>query len=153
MTIEHVHTKETYTAAAALFNEYANWLGIDLCFQNFDKELETLETMYAAPNGGIILCREEENYVACVAIRRIDSTTAELKRMYVQPAQQGKGIGAMLLKEAIQLAEKLGYKAIRLDTLDSMQPAIGLYKKNGFYAIAPYYHNPNSNALYFEKKL
>lgn len=153
MICEKAHTKEMYLAAAGLFREYAEWLGIDLCFQDFDNELVNLDQMYAEPNGGIILCREGDNYIACVGVRRIDETVAELKRMYVQPGHQGKGIGSALLEEAIQLAQQLGYRSIRLDTLDHMHSAVGLYRKNGFQEIAPYYFNPNSNALYFEKKI
>lgn len=153
MIYESAHTKDMYAAAAGLFNEYAAWLGIDLSFQDFDGELKGLETMYSAPNGGIILCKEDDQFIACVAVRRIDDTTAELKRMYVQPAHQHKGIGSGLLNEAETLAQNLGYQYIRLDTLDTMQPAIKLYKKHGFYEIPAYYYNPNGNALYFEKRI
>jgi ribosomal protein S18 acetylase RimI-like enzyme len=88
-----------------------------------------------------------------VAIRKISLDIAELKRMYVQPVAQHKGIGQLLLQEAILLAEKCNYKCIRLDTLNHMQPAINLYAKNGFYQIPAYYHNPIDSAVYFEKQI
>lgn len=153
MTCELAHNNEMYNAAAKLFSEYAEWLGIDLSFQHFENELNGLEAMYSAPNGGIILCKENDQFIACVAVRRIDDTTAELKRMYVQPAYQGKGIASRLLENALQLAKDLGYSSVRLDTLDNMTPAIQLYKKYGFYEIPAYYHNPIGNAVYFEKLL
>ena len=144
---------EEYNAAAKLFAEYAAWLAIDLGFQHFKEELTTLKKMYAPPSGGIILCKEENNFIACVGIRKIDNDIAELKRMFVQPAHQQKGIANMLMIRSIELARQCGYKIIRLDTLDTMAPAISLYKKFGFTETAPYYHNPNSNAVYFELKL
>jgi len=149
----HVKNKQEYMAASDLFREYAAWLNIDLCFQKFDEELNGLEKMYGAPYGGIVLCKEEHNIIGCIAIRKIDSKTAELKRMYVKPEFQQKGIGTVLLNEALLLAKKYNYKKIRLDTLTNMKPAIDLYKKNGFYEIPAYYYNPESTAVYFEKKL
>jgi putative acetyltransferase len=148
-----VHSEEEYAAAGKLFMEYAQWLSIDLSFQHFEEELKELKEMYNPKVGGIILCKEENNYVACVALRRIDNETAELKRMYVQPAQQHKGIGKQLLLNAVQLAENCNYKFIRLDTLNTMAPAMNLYRQNGFYEIPPYYFNPQTTAVFFEKKL
>ena len=144
------HTPQEYTAAATLFTEYADWLNIDLGFQHFESELKELSQMYAAPTGGIILCKEDEKYIACVAIRKIDAETAELKRMYVQSDKQGKGIGKTILTHAIEMARGFGYQRIRLDTLDHMIPAINLYKHAGFKLIQAYYHNPIASALYFE---
>jgi len=148
-----VQTDEEYKAAALLFKEYAAWLGIDLGFQHFEEELGNLKTMYNAAAGGIILCKEAGSYIACVAVRRSTANTAELKRMFVQPAHQHKGIGKDLLEKAIALAISCNYEYIRLDTLNHMTPAINLYKKYGFYEIPAYYNNPVSTAVYFEKAI
>ncbi len=147
------NTEEDYKAAAKLFMEYAQSLSIDLSFQHFEEELQELKEMYGPQVGGIILCKEENNYVACVAVRKINDEIAEMKRMYVQPTQQGKGIGKVLLQKAIALAKDHQYKFMRLDTLNTMIPAISLYKQNGFYEIPPYYFNPEKIAVYFEKEL
>lgn len=149
----YANTKEDYAAAAELFKEYAAWLNIDLCFQNFDAELQQLNTMYSLPNGGIILYKKEKSFVGCVGIRKIDEETAEMKRMWVQPNQHGNGMGSVLLEKAIALAKNCGYKKIRLDTLNTMIPAINLYIKNGFVEISSYYNNPDKRAMYFEKLL
>ena len=145
--------EENYNAAAKLFAEYATWLAIDLSFQHFEEELASLKKMYAPPSGGIILCRENDEYIACVAVRSIDSDTAELKRMFVRPAYQQKGIGSVLMKKSIDLARQYGYKKMRLDTLNYMTAAMNLYKNSGFIEIGPYYHNPNPTAVYFELAL
>jgi putative acetyltransferase len=148
-----ISTNEQYAAAAKLFEEYSKWLGIDLCFQGFLEELNDLRQMYGLPHGGIILCEINNEFVGCVAVRRIDDSRAELKRMYLQPQQQQKGIGSALLDHALLLARECGYKKIQLDTLSTMKPAMNLYLKNGFVEIPPYYHNPIETAVYFEKLL
>ncbi len=148
-----IKTDAEYNAAIRLFKEYAEWLNIDLGFQHFDEELQNLKTMYNSTDGGIILCKENDNFIACVAIRKITKDIAELKRMFVQSIHQHKGVGKILLEKAITLAVNCNYKYIRLDTLNHMTPAINLYKKYGFYEIEAYYNNPVSTAVYFEKKL
>ncbi len=146
-----VNSNEEYLIAHSLFREYANWLNIDLGFQQFEEELKNLNSMYAFPYGGIILCRKDGEYAGCIAIRQIDAEIAELKRTYVKPSFQKQGIGNKLLQAAIDLAVNYKYKKIRLDTLRNMKDAINLYSRNGFYEIPAYYHNPQKTAVYFEK--
>ncbi len=148
-----INTTAEYEAAINLFKEYAAWLGIDLSFQHFEEELQGLKEMYSAADGGIILCKKENEFIGCVAIRRINHNTAELKRMYVQPAYQQQGVGKKLLEQALTLAQNCNYSFINLDTLNHMLPAINLYKKYGFYEIPAYYHNPVASAVYFQKQL
>jgi carbonic anhydrase len=150
---EFVKTERAYRAASELFREYSEWLGIDLSFQHFEDELKDLKTMYAAPLGAIILCSERGQYIGCVAIRPQEKDIAELKRMYVKPAHRGSGIGRELLQRSLLFAREAGYKKARLDTLNTMQPAMNLYENNGFYRIPAYYFNPENTAVYFEKVL
>ncbi len=149
----NANTDEDYRAAAILFKAYAAWLNIDLSFQQFDDELINLKAMYGTPDGGIILCKIENEFIGCVGIRKIDNNIAELKRMFVNSTYQKQGIGKALLQKAVELARGLNYNAIRLDTLNYMTKAINLYKTHGFYEIPPYYQNPNETAVYFEIKL
>ena len=145
---------ETHIAEAKkLFREYAALINIDLSFQKFEEDLTGINQMYSPPSGRIILCKADEIFAGCIAIRKIDDSVCELKRMYVDPGLQGKGIGKHLLEKALQLAKEYNYKLIRLDTLNYMLPAIYLYKQYGFYEISPYYFNPNKTAVFFESKL
>ena len=123
-----------------------------MSFQRFEEELRELKEMYNPKNGGIILCKNKGEYIACVAIRKIDCQTAELKRMFVKPVYLGQSSGKILLEKAIELAKGCGYSCIRLDTLNYMTAAINLYKQFGFYEIEAYYDNPNITTVYFEKK-
>ena len=148
-----VNTADEYAAAASLFREYAQWIGIDLGFQDFEHELKELNSMYAYPLGGIVLCKVDDVFIGSVAIRIQEAGIAELKRMFVRPGFQNLGLGRALMEKAIELAKELGYEKIRLDTLDTMLPAIHLYKTYGFNEIPAYYHNPISNAVYFELKI
>jgi len=148
-----VNTEPEYAAASALFKEYAEWLNIDLSFQNFEEELLQLKEMYSEPNGAIFLLQQTEDFIGCVAIRKKENDIAELKRMYIKPTTRKNGGGTLLLEKALAAASQLGYKRIRLDTLANMTPAINLYKKHGFYEIAPYYFNPEENAVFFEREL
>lgn len=148
-----VTSDQEYREAAKLFVEYAQWLGIDLSFQNFEEELLSLKEMYKQPLGTIILCKKSNEYIGSVGLRPNENDIAELKRMYVKPAFQKLKIGQSLLHLSTEFARAAGYKKIRLDTLNHMTPAMNLYLKNGFYTIPPYYFNPEKNAVYFEKLL
>jgi ribosomal protein S18 acetylase RimI-like enzyme len=148
-----VSNENEYRIAANLFQEYAEWLGIDLGFQKFEDELLSLQTMYGPPHGTIILCKDNHEFMACVAVRPIDDKIAELKRMYVKPDFQRKGIGEELLRLSLAFAKNAGYEKARLDTLNTMLPAMNLYTKNGFKEIPAYYYNPEPTAVYFEKSL
>lgn len=148
-----VQAEDEYAAASALFKEYAQWLNIDLSFQNFEEELLQLKEMYSEPTGGIFLLQDENTFIGCVAIRKKGKGIAELKRMYIRPAIRKSGGGTLLLEKALVAARQLGYKLIRLDTLANMTPAINLYKKHGFYEIPAYYFNPEENAVFFEREL
>jgi ribosomal protein S18 acetylase RimI-like enzyme len=136
-----------------LFLEYAQSLDFDLCFQNFDEELNGLPGLYAAPAGCILLAHHNSELAGCVALKAIDKNISEMKRLYVRPKFQGLGIGKALTQEILKKAKDLGYAKIRLDTVPAMKTAITMYKSMGFYEIEPYRENPIAGALYLEKNL
>lgn len=133
-----------------LFQEYAAWLNIDLCFQAFDQELETLPGAYAAPDGSLLLAECRGEYLGCAALRKIGEGIGEVKRLYVVPAYRGQGIGRKLMETIINDAKAIGFSYLRLDTLANMESARQLYTSLGFYEIPPYYHNPIEGAVYME---
>jgi putative acetyltransferase len=139
--------------AIDLFNEYANSLNISLAFQNFSEELNIIDSMYGSPSGCLLLVYDNDAAVACAAYRKIGEGICELKRMYIKPSHRGLKIGQTLLEMLCSRAFDNAYSKMRLDTLDTMLPAIDLYKKNGFYEISAYYHNPNEGVVYMEKCL
>ena len=153
MPIIAAHERHHLLSVRQLFTEYANSIGIDLCFQSFDRELAGLPGKYAPPDGRLFLARENEQSVGCVALRKIGNGICEMKRLYVRPAFRGQRVGRRLADEIIFAAREIGYARMRLDTLSSMTPAIGLYESLGFQRIPAYYDNPSELAVFFELEL
>lgn len=145
--------EDDFETGRVLVSEYANGLGINLAFQGFEAELQQLNKQYSKPGGGLLLVYLDGVPAGTAGVRRQDSHAAELKRMFIRPAYRGIGLGAALLEQCLVLAQQLGYTAIRLDTLDTMAPAIALYKRYGFYTIPAYCFNPLDGAVYMEKLL
>lgn len=133
----------------AIFLEYAHSTGIDLAFQNFDHELATVGGFYAA----IFLAREAGQVAGCVALRHIDDATCEMKRLYVRPRFRRRNLGRQLAERVIEEARARGYRAMRLDTLPTMNEAIALYESLGFRDIAPYRFNPVEHSRFLELTL
>jgi GNAT superfamily N-acetyltransferase len=136
-----------------LFREYADSLGFDLCFQDFETELATLPGKYAPPGGRLLLAWNGDRAVGCVALRPIDRERCEMKRLYVQPAMRGTGLGRTLAERICDEARTAGYRQICLDTLPSMQAAVGLYTDLGFAPVDPYVFNPLPGALFLGRTL
>jgi putative acetyltransferase len=136
-----------------LFREYAASLPIDLAFQRFEEELDTVREQYGPPSGVLVLAYADERAVGCAGVRNKGQGIAELKRMYVQPEFRGYQLGRLLLERSAEMAKDLGYEKLRLDTLASMTGARRLYESFGFGIIPAYYDNPHEDAIYMEKML
>jgi ribosomal protein S18 acetylase RimI-like enzyme len=150
-----VRSAPEIAAAAALFREYVDGLGIDLSFQDFAAELAGLPGRYEPPAGELMLAYAPDGVpLGCVAVRPLDGhTVCEMKRLYVRPAARGLGIGRALVAAIIEAAQALRYAEMKLDTLPSMPEALALYERFGFVRIAAYYHNPVPGTVYLGKTL
>jgi len=143
-------------AARRLFEAYAASLDVDLCFQNFAHELATLPGDYAPPAGCLLLAwtdHASDKAVGCVALRPLASRTGEIKRLYVDPALHGEGIGRALADAVIARARMIGYDEVKLDTLATMGRARALYASLGFRECAAYYDNPLPGVAYMSLAL
>jgi putative acetyltransferase len=147
------YTLEEMEEVREIFIEYADFLQVDLCFQDFEKELQTLHEVYFPPTGCIILAKEDKQVMGCIALKPIAERVCEMKRLYVRPEARGKKLGKQLVEELIDFAKIAGYKTMKLDTISSLKEAIKLYISKGFVKTEPYVYNPLSDVLYFELTL
>jgi len=153
MQICRATTPELIGAIRDLFQEYAVWLRVDLCFQGFAAEIATLPGLYAPPRGRLLLATGTAGSAGCVALRPLGETACEMKRLFVRPAYQGHGLGRTLAERVICEAQSIGYSAMRLDTLPLMHSAIRLYESLGFVRRSAYYDTPLKETVFMELKL
>jgi ribosomal protein S18 acetylase RimI-like enzyme len=131
-----------------LFREYADDLGIDLCFQGFEEELATLPGKYSPPGGRLLLAWAGARAVGCVALRPLDGDRCEMKRLYVQPTARGGQLGRRLAQRICEEARAAGYRQVCLDTLPSMAAAQRIYAALGLKPVEPYVFNPIDGARF-----
>lgn len=153
MRIIEANTNELIMQAKSLFLEYAESLDFDLCFQNFDNELENFPSQYFPPTDSLFLALSEKEAIGCVGIRYFEKDICEMKRLYVKPEYRGQKAGKELAVSAIKSGKALGYEYMRLDTLFSMETANRLYRSLDFIEINPYRDNPIDGAIYMELNL
>ena len=157
LSLKQALSPDDIEAARALFIDYQQDLGIDLCFQGFEAELQGLPGEYAEPSGALVLAYVDGMPAGCCGLRALvhsDHLNAcEMKRLYVRRAFRGFGLGRLLVEEIISRARLAGYNTMLLDTLSDMETARALYQEAGFYEVAPYYHNPIAGAHYLKVDL
>ena len=154
LRITQAITHSDIQEARQLFKEYEAGLGISLCFQNFDQELAGLPGDYAPPRGRLLLAREYDQVMGCIALRPLAPAICEMKRLFVRPEYRDRGLGRVLVEAIIEEARKIGYTHLRLDTIaDRMDRAVALYRSIGFVEIPPYTENPVDSATFMELDL
>jgi ribosomal protein S18 acetylase RimI-like enzyme len=124
--------------------EYAGAIGVDLSFQDFDSEVADPLGFYE-----LVLLASD----GCVALRRVDERSCEMKRLFVRPDTRGSGLGRKLAEAVIDEARARGYERMLLDTLPTMVAAQALYRSLGFHETEPYRHNPVPGASFLELTL
>ena len=140
-------------AVRELFAEYAAGVAEPVCFAGFERELAGLPGEYAPPAGRLLLALHDGSAAGCAGLRRIDASSAEIKRLYLRPAYRGHGLGRVLAQAMIDAARATGYKRVVLDTLPKMREALTLYTSLDFVEIPPYLAQPTPGARCFELRL
>ena len=150
-------TSDELAEVRRIFEAYAQTLSVDLGFQDFDAELAALPAEYAAPRGALLLAWIDGQVAGCCALRPLDNVdyanAAEMKRLFVQPAFRGLGLGRLLAEAILDAARLADYSCVLLDTLNEMETARALYEDLGFAEVPPYYHNPHAGAHYLKVDL
>lgn len=136
-----------------MLREYVEWIGLDLAFQEIDAELGGLPGEYAPPRGALFVAVEGERYLGMIALRPLDESIAEMKRLYVRPAARGRGLARRLIARLCDEGKRLNYTELRLDTLPKMGEAQALHETYGFVDIEPYYETPIAGTRFMGKKI
>jgi len=141
-----------------LIREYLAFLDADLSFQDIEAELRNLPGKYAPPSGTLLLASVHGDPAlgkpaGCGALRDLGGGYCEMKRLFVCPEFRGYGVGRVLAERLLAEGRALGYRAMRLDTLDRLGEAVALYRALGFRMIPPYCENPLPGAMFWEREL
>lgn len=113
------------------------------------QDLRDLPGRYAAPDGGLFIALCDGEPVATAAWTKFNAALMEMKRVYVQPAQRGMGIGRRLSQRIIDEARRRGFAQVGISTWATATPAITLYESLGFQQIAPFKTSPISGLVYY----
>jgi putative acetyltransferase len=141
-------TPEQIALVRALFEEYWSSFGFTPCFQGFADEVAALPGKYAQPHGRLALAEVEGIAAGCVAMRRVDPSRCEVKRLYVRPNARGSGVGRALLHWVIAQARCAGYGELLADTMPVMAQALAMYDRMGFERTGPYSTDATPGAIY-----
>ena len=143
-----------------LFSEYTDYIiqGDNsfreyLALQNYDAELLHLEGKYGPPYGRLYLAYFDQKLAGCIALRQLDDTRCEMKRLYVRPAFRRQHIGGILVSKVIADAKAIGYRYLLLDTFPFLDVAIRMYEKIGFRYIPRYNDSPMASTIYMQLDL
>ena len=154
LTLRQAESPAQIAQARELFLEYADSLGFSLCFQRFDQELAALPGEYAPPDGRLLIAEYRGQLAGCVALHKLEPEICEMKRLYLRPQLRGRGVGRAIAETVIAEARLIGYRKMRLDTVEPVMPnAVAMYRRLGFVEIEPYRANPIEGALYMELEL
>lgn len=139
ISINQISTEDDIKAAGQLVRALTTWaISLDPdtadapTFEDIDAEMASLPGKYAPPTGCFLLAREGRVPVGCVAYLARGNETVELKRMYVDPGQRGKGVGVKLVLALIENARRQGARRIVLDSYHTMHSAHKIYRNLGF---------------------
>ena len=124
-----------------------------LDLQGYENEIGNLNEKYGLPNGRLYIAYVNNQAAGCVALRQINDTECEMKRLYVRPEFSGNKIGEALVETIISDAKEIGYQFMLLDTFPSLHKAIKLYEKKGFCKIPPYNNSPIDNTVFMKLDL
>jgi GNAT superfamily N-acetyltransferase len=152
-TLVQPASAELWAEARRLVEEYAASLDVDLSFQGFQHEIESLASEYGPPDGRFFLAEQAGTFVGCGGLRRFSESDCEMKRLYVVPANRRGGVARTIAEALIEQARHLGYQAMLLDTLPSMIRAQELYTRLGFEPTAAYRCNPAPGARFLRLAL
>lgn len=136
-----------------LMIQYMKELNRDLSFQDFDNELNHLSQKYSQQGGCLLVAKDQQKVIGCIAFHPFTKDICEMKRLYVLKEYRKQKIGYRLVEALIEEARKQNYRTMVLDTIKPLKSAIALYQRFGFKETKPYYDNPMDDVIYMELTL
>ena len=147
VSVEDPHSADAQHCLRRYFAE------IDERFESgFDPTLTVPVEEMAPPLGLFLVARLREAPVGCGGLRHRPNAPPELKRMWVDPAARGLGLGRRLLRELESHALAVGARAVRLETNDVLVEALRLYRSSGYEEV-PAFNDERYAHHWFEKRL
>jgi N-acetylglutamate synthase-like GNAT family acetyltransferase len=134
-----------FDTVRTLLRGYTELVGLDVPFDEFEKELAELGDYYDA----VFLAQVGENVAGCVALLRVDDQLCHLRRLYVKPPFRRQGAGHALVQCAIEAARNLGYDRMRASAASGMKDAARLFELFGFRDTEPFGERPASRCMAF----
>ena len=160
MSIQILSARDRLPEIRELFSEYTDMLLAGdpsfreyLNLQRYGEELDHPLDKYGPPDGRIYLALWENSPAGCVALRRLNEESCEMKRLYVRPGFRNRGIGGRLVQQILTDAREIGYHFMLLDTLPFLENAIHMYRNLGFQEIPIYNDSPMTSAIYMRLEL
>jgi putative acetyltransferase len=144
---------EDHAAVARELADYLSFIGDALDADGLDHDIAHWQEEYDGRTGALLLVADGEGeVVGTAAVRLLASGVGELKRMWLRPSCQGRGLGRRLMDACLDEARRLGCRALRLDTQAKMEPAVHLYRAYGFSEIPRYNDNRRAD-IWMERVL
>jgi putative acetyltransferase len=103
-----------------------------------DTDIKNIEQAYFERGGTFYVLEEKDgSIIGAYGLYPIDKATCELRKMYLHRSYRGKGLGKLLLEDALSKAKQISFKRMTLETASVLTEAISLYKSYGFTEYEP----------------
>ncbi len=153
MDIRRAESPDDVAAVRELWREYWESFGLPLSFQGFGEELRGLPGVYGSEGGLLLLASDEDEPAGTIALRCLEISAGEVKRLYLRPKYRGHGLARRLLEAVVERASAMGYERLYADTLPVMSEALSLYQRAGFERVEAYSSAPTPGAIYLKREL
>ena len=144
---------EDHAAVARELADYLSYIGDALDAEGLDHDIAHWQEEYDGRTGVLLVVADPAGkVVGTAAVRLLEPGVGELKRMWLRPAWQGRGLGRRLMDACLDEARRLGCRALRLDTQAKLEAAVRLYRAYGFSEVARYNDNHRAD-IWMERVL
>ena len=144
---------EDHASVARELADYLSFIGDALDPEGLDHDIAHWQEEYDGRTGVLLLVADPAGeVVGTAAVRLLEPGVGELKRMWLRPSSQGRGLSRRLMDACLDEARRLGCRALRLDTQARMEAAVHLYRAYGFSEIPRYNDNRRAD-IWMEREV